>query len=358
MGRGNVLVWVAVIVVLVSIQATSAEGNGEKKPNLDAASTHYFVLPPVNKTGQEQVLCLARGRCFLKTLTCPTQCIQRKPRQNRKVKGCFVDCSSKCETTCKHRKPNCNGFGSVCYDPRFVGGDGVMFYFHGAKGSNFALVSDDQLQINAYFIGTRPEGRTRDFTWVQSLGILFDSHNLIISAKHVAKWDDNVDALTISWDQREVVIPTDGEAEWRIMSEKDGGREVSIERTDEFNSVRITISGLVEMDVKVTPIGEAENRAHNYQLPAGDAFAHLETQFRFTNLTDMVDGILGQTYRPRYISPVRTGIPMPMMGGEDKYFVKSLYSPNCNACRFQRTLLPTSEITDSGDATVGVVAQF
>ncbi|KAL5998398.1 hypothetical protein ACLOJK_009338 [Asimina triloba] len=26
---------------------------------------------------------------------------QRKPLRNRKVKACFIDCSSKCETTCK-----------------------------------------------------------------------------------------------------------------------------------------------------------------------------------------------------------------------------------------------------------------
>ncbi|KAK8502531.1 hypothetical protein V6N13_095604 [Hibiscus sabdariffa] len=31
-----------------------------------------------------------------------------------------------------------------------------MFYFHGAKDGNFAIVSDDKLQINAHFIGTRP----------------------------------------------------------------------------------------------------------------------------------------------------------------------------------------------------------
>lgn len=78
------------------------------------------------------------------------------------------------------RLPNCSGYGSVCYDPRFVGGDGQMFYFHGAKGEDFALVSDDQFQINVHFIGKRPEGRTRDFTWVQALAVMFGSHTLVI----------------------------------------------------------------------------------------------------------------------------------------------------------------------------------
>jgi hypothetical protein len=205
------------------------------------------------------------------------------------------------------RRANCNGYGSLCYDPRFVGGDGVMFYFHGAKGGNFAIVSDDNLHINAHFIGTRPQGRTRDFTWVQALAIMFDTHTIVIAAKRVSNWDDNVDALTVSWDGEAVDIATDGEAEWRTNGEE---REVVVERTDDANSIRVTIARLVEIDIRVRPIGEKENRVHNYQLPTDDAFAHLETQFRFSNLTNLAEGVLGKTYRPDYVSPVKIGVPM------------------------------------------------
>lgn len=38
------------------------------------------------------------------------------------------------------RRANCDGYSYLCYDPHFVNGDGVMFYFHGAKGGNFADV--------------------------------------------------------------------------------------------------------------------------------------------------------------------------------------------------------------------------
>lgn len=221
-----------------------------------------------------------------------------------------------------------------------------MFYFHGAKGGDFAIVSDENLQINAHFIGLRPQGRTRDFTWVQALSVMFDTHTLVISAKRVSHWDDRVDALMVKWDGESVNVPTDGEAEWRAYCEE---RQVVVERTDDFNSVRVTVGSLVEMDIKVTPIGEQENRVHNYQIPSDDAFAHLETQFRFNNLSDLVEGVLGKTYRPGYVSPVKIGVPMPMMGGEDKYQTPSLYSPICNACRFQRP---------SGSATNGGVAQY
>lgn len=221
----------------------------------------------------------------------------------------------------------------MCYDPRFIGGDGRMFYFHGSKGGDYALFSDDDLQVNAHFIGTRPEGRTRDFTWVQALSVIFNTHNLIVGAKRVTQWDDSVDVLTVRWNGQAVEVPLDGAAEWRAST--DEGKEVIIERTDKTNSVTVIISGLLEVNVMVTPIGSEENRVHNYQLPSDDAFAHLETEFKFVKLTDMAEGVLGKTYRPDYVSPVKTGVAMPMIGGEDKYRTPSLLSTVCNSCRFK-----------------------
>ncbi|KAJ9188868.1 hypothetical protein P3X46_000224 [Hevea brasiliensis] len=306
----------------------NGKGNGENDDFDDVEP-----LP----TGQERAYCKAKGGCHQKTLVCPAQCPQKKPKNNKKKKGCHVDCSSKCEVTCKWRKPNCNGYGSLCYDPRFIGGDGVMFYFHGEKGGNFAIVSDDNLHINAHFIGTRPQGRTRDFTWVQALSVMFDTHNLVIAAKKVSQWNDNIDALTVRWDGQDINVPNDEAAEWRANKEE---REVIVERTDDTNSVRVIAAGLLEMDIKVRPIGKRENIVHNYQLPDDDAFAHLETQFRFKKLSDLVEGVLGKTYRADYVSPVKIGVPMPMMGGEDKYRTPSLLSPLCNACRFQGKSAP------------------
>ncbi|ESR37837.1 hypothetical protein KPL70_024328 [Citrus sinensis] len=310
----------------------NGKGNKRGKDD-DPHTTDYDVLTPL-PSGQERHFCKGKGSaCYFKTLVCPAECPGKKPKKNKRNKGCFVNCGSKCEATCKWRKPNCDGYGSLCYDPRFVGGDGVMFYFHGAKGGNFAIVSDDNLQINAHFIGTRPEGRTRDYTWVQALAVMFDTHALVIAANRVSHWDDNVDALSIRWNGKAIDIPTDGDAEWKTNADE---RQVLVERTDDTNNVRVKVAGLVELHIKVRPIGKEENKVHNYQLPDDDAFAHLETQFKFTNLSDLVEGVLGKTYRPDYVSPVKRGVPMPMMGGEDKYQTPSLYSPHCKACRFQR----------------------
>ncbi|KAJ9710009.1 hypothetical protein PVL29_001469 [Vitis rotundifolia] len=47
---------------------------------------------------------------------------------------------------CRGPKPTCNGVGAACFDPRFIGGDGIVFYFHGKSNQHFSLVSDVNLQ--------------------------------------------------------------------------------------------------------------------------------------------------------------------------------------------------------------------
>ncbi|CAM8885332.1 unnamed protein product [Rhodiola kirilowii] len=320
--------FVLLFIVVVAMEAMAVMGEGHDNDG----ESDCELLGPKKGTKQEQVRCKGKGACFYRTLTCPAECPDRKPKDKKK-KACFTNCGNKCEATCKRRKPNCEGYGAVCYDPRFVGGDGSMFYFHGAKGGDFALVSDKNLHINAHFIGTRPLGRTRDYTWIQAISIMFDTHTLDIAANKVSKWDDKIDYLNLKWNGETIQIPTDGDAEWRTNGED---REVVVERTDYTNSLKVTVKGLLELHVKVAPIGKEENRVHNYQLPSNDAFAHLETQFSFTSLTDQVEGVLGKTYRPDYVSPVKKGVEMPIMGGEDKYCTKSLHSTICKACKFQR----------------------
>ncbi|CAN1220102.1 hypothetical protein LINPERPRIM_LOCUS1790 [Linum perenne] len=306
------------------------EGKGKGKDDDDK---DFEDMPDDDKSGMEKHKCKGKSKCKNKFLVCPPECPSKKPKNNKKNKACYVDCNRNCEVVCKYRKPNCNGYGSLCYDPRFVGGDGVMFYFHGARGGNFAILSDDNLQINAHFIGTRPEGRTRDYTWVQALGVMFESHKLVIAAKRLSSWDDAVDALTVRWNGEDIDIPRESNAEWRINT---GERSVVVERTDDVNNVRVRVSGLTEMNIRVRPIGKREDKVHNYQIPDGDVFAHLETQFKFDDLSEQVEGVLGKTYRPDYVSPAKVGVPMPVLGGEDKYQTPSLLSALCPVCKFSQ----------------------
>ena len=106
MAKGESHVVLAFFVVLISMGIFAnfvhgqGNGNNNNRPADYAASTNYNVLTPL-ASGRERAFCKARGKCNSKTLTCPKECPERKPKQNKKKKGCFIDCSSKCEVTCK-----------------------------------------------------------------------------------------------------------------------------------------------------------------------------------------------------------------------------------------------------------------
>lgn len=326
MGKAFAAFGISVIYILCVLCVRSVAGNGSEG---GAAVTFFSKLASSAPVSRESIVCLNRkGNCaFPKKLQCPLECPQRKPK-DEKTKACFADCGPKCETSCKVRVRGCNGYGSICYDPRFVGGDGVMFYFHGARDDNFCLVSDTNLHINAHMIGTRPPGRKRDYTWLQTLGILFSLHKLTVGAtSNVPAWNDAVDHLNFTFDGRAFAIPENHEALW---ASPDGA--VTIERTARRNSAIVRLKGTAEISVRVVPITPQEDRVHNYQLPPDDCFAHLDLRFDFVDLSDIVDGVLGQTYRPNFVNPVKRGVPMPVMGGEDRYRTSSLLSTDCRSC--------------------------
>ncbi|GLJ52394.1 hypothetical protein SUGI_1114440 [Cryptomeria japonica] len=321
-------------VIMVSGGGSSPGYNN----NNNTGGVENYQMLPNTLNGQERALCYDRNsRCLLKILKCPRECPMRKPYtyKNIKTKGCLIDCSNKCETTCKYRKPNCKGYGAICYDPRFVGGDGVMFYFHGAKDKDFALLSDRHLHINAHFIGTKPKGRDRPYTWVQALGLMFDSHTLTIAAKKASEWDETIDHFIFTLDGEEFTILEEALVQWTPPNL--GPSTMTIERIDNTNNVNLVVPGVVDIVMGVAPILEKENLMHNYQLPVDDVFAHLEMQFKFFNLSSEVEGVLGQTYRPGFENPVKRGVPMPIMGGEDKYATSSLLSIDCKYCKYSST---------------------
>lgn len=220
-------------------------------------------------------------------------------------------------------------------DPRFIGGDGIVFYFHGRSNEHFTLVSDVNLQINSRFIGLRPEGRSRDYTWIQALGLLFGSDSFSLEAIPAAKWDQEIDHLKFTYNRSELVIPEGLFSTWEAPE-----KSVMVERTLEKNSVLITLPEIAEISVNVVPVTKEDDRIHNYHIPSDDCFAHLEVQFRFYGLSSKVEGVLGKTYQPDFQSPVKPGVAMPVVGGEDKYRTPSLLSANCKSCIFSPAGVP------------------
>ncbi|KAL1833393.1 hypothetical protein ACET3Z_003044 [Daucus carota] len=254
--------------------------------------------------------------CFGVELPCPAAC----------PNSCKMDCSL-CRPVC-----NCDFPGAVCQDPRFVGGDGVTFYFHGRKDRDFCLVSDSNLHINAHFIGKRNPKLKRDYTWVQSIGILFNNHKLIVSAKRASKWDDNVDRLAITVDDKPLELPKSEASTWHAPH---ATPSFTISRTSKTNSVEVEVADGFRVRATVVPITEHESKVHNYEINTSeDCFAHLELEFKFYNLTDGVDGVLGQTYRSNYVSKAKISSAMPVMGGTEKYMSSDLLSTDCAVSRF------------------------
>ncbi|GJX19540.1 hypothetical protein Tco_0222217, partial [Tanacetum coccineum] len=80
--------------------------------------------------------------------------------------------------------------------------------------------ADNNLHINGHFIGKRNKNMSRDFTWVQSIGILFANHKLQISAQKTASWDDAIDRISITFDGKShpsPLLPRTEGARWQIM---------------------------------------------------------------------------------------------------------------------------------------------
>ena len=83
------------------------------------------------------------------------------------------------------------------------------------------------------------------------------------------------------------------------------------------------------MSVKAAAVGQAESDAHGYGVTRDDCMAHLDVTFRFQGLSAQVDGVLGQTYRPGFVNPVKRGVAMVVMGGAERFAAPSLLAADC-----------------------------
>ncbi|CAM0885352.1 unnamed protein product [Alopecurus aequalis] len=248
--------------------------------------------------------------------TCPTtcrgQCLFGCP-------GCFVFCS-------------CDLPGGSCGDPRFTGGDGNTFYFHGKKDQNFCVVSDAGVHINAHFIGKRNPTMHRDFTWIQALGIRFADHRLYMGAQKTVKWDDDVDRLELTFDGMPIDIPAEINEQWQSTAVP----ALTITRTSMANAIKVEFKGVFDIHASVVPITEEDARIHNYGVTEGDSLAHFDLRFKFYNLTDNVHGVLGQTYRTDYVNKLDVSADMPIMGGAPGYVSSDIFATDCKVARFGR----------------------
>ncbi|KAL9273024.1 hypothetical protein AKJ16_DCAP13500 [Drosera capensis] len=268
----------------------------------------------------------------------PTK-IKKVRCRNKTYPGCYyreyscpASCPSTCEIDCVTCSPvcNCDRPGAVCQDPRFIGGDGLTFYFHGKKDHDFCLVTDPNLHINGHFIGKTNINKTRDFTWVQALGILFDNHQLYVGARKTAVWDDTVDRLDLTFDGEPVYLPESEGASWQFLTKP----SVTITRGHTTNDVVMEVEGNFRIKATVVPITQKDSIIHHYGITNDDCFAHLDLSFKFYSLTGAVNGVLGQTYADNYMSRIKMGVQMPVLGGNMEFSSSSLFASDCAVSRF------------------------
>jgi hypothetical protein len=258
----------------------------------------------------------------------------------------------------------CDLTGTECYDPRFVGGDGNKFLFHGRRDADFCLLSDANLHINAHFIGKRNAKAARDFTWVQALGIRFGGHRLYVGVRRTVTWDAAVDRLAITFDGVPVTLDAVEGSSWSPAS----APALSVFRTGAANGVVVRLDGRFRVVANAVPVTEEDSRIHGYGLTPDDSLAHLNVAFKFYAISAGVHGVLGQTYRPDYVSAgVDSGAKIPVMGGAASYQVSDIFATDCEVARFtgdngvagSLDILeePTDALCGSGKGSAGLVCK-
>ncbi|CAO2196097.1 unnamed protein product [Urochloa humidicola] len=312
MARRSCLV-AAAAALLVALCAASVQVAAQPRPPLPS---NYHIITPGKFKRDQQLAC---GDPNGNKPSCNAKCDKRCPNQ------CIVLCPG-CKTFCM-----CDFYPGVsCGDPRFTGGDGNNFYFHGKKDQDFCILSDAGLHINAHFIGKRNPSMSRDFTWIQALGIRFAHHRLYLGAAKTAKWSSDVDRLELALDDEQVSIPAEAGARWESSTVPG----LSITRTTAANGVRVQLAGVLDIMASVVPITQEDSRIHNYGVTDDDSLAHLDLGFKFYDLTDNVHGVLGQTYRSDYVNHMSVTTNMPIMGGAPNYVSSDIFATDCAVARF------------------------
>eukprot|EP00850_Spirogloea_muscicola_P008173 SM000043S15801 [mRNA] locus=s43:205175:208348:+ [translate_table: standard] len=200
------------------------------------------------------------------------------------------------------------------------------------NNTDFCLVSDRNLQINAHFIGQRnPHGR-HDFTWVQkAVAILYGEHKLYVGAQQEAIWDNRKDHLVFILDGKPLLDVTGTKLE-AVYDSEDAG--VQIRRPGSANLGSVEVQGLVKLTLEVKPIPK-----RNWTETS--CFAHIDMAMDFAQLSNRAEGVLGQTYQKLWHPPnvreetARSGMKAYILQDVESYQTSSLLEQDCPVTIFE-----------------------
>eukprot|EP00850_Spirogloea_muscicola_P008643 SM000046S16424 [mRNA] locus=s46:508864:510266:- [translate_table: standard] len=221
----------------------------------------------------------------------------------------------------------CPKGGSLCGNPRLVGGDGVPFWFHGRKDGDFCIVSDRNLHINAHFVG-KATADGHDLTWVQALAVMFGKHRLYIGTQQEAVWHPAEDHLLFSLDG-EVLTKVSNTHDQAVYQSETGN--VKVTRSGTANWARIEVKNLLAIDVEVSATGR-------HQWTSDSCFAHLDMAFKFVQLSSGAEGVLGQSYQPLRFPPnIKVGARAESYTLHDiaSFTASSLFGTDCPVSIFE-----------------------
>lgn len=246
-------------------------------------------------------------------------------------------------------------------DPHFTGADGSRFSFEGEPNSTFCLVSDKNIQINAYYGGRWDRygnSTVKSLTWIRQIGILWGRHTIVLAAREGATWlHDKGYMASIKVNDKEVKLGQAGDLAflsggviqilWVASKVRTGDDIVDV--------YQVTIADILKLRVKIRP---------EVQLLRSetDGVLHVDLELPVLDVSDEVHGILGQTFRTDH----RDRLAMQKIewndswnahvvlgdnaegfldGNVSDYKTSDLLQTDCRYCRFVRSQKRHSETT-------------
>eukprot|EP00270_Netrium_digitus_P005897 TRINITY_DN17964_c0_g1_i1.p1 TRINITY_DN17964_c0_g1~~TRINITY_DN17964_c0_g1_i1.p1 ORF type:complete len:406 (+),score=72.77 TRINITY_DN17964_c0_g1_i1:63-1280(+) len=199
----------------------------------------------------------------------------------------------------------CNPNGKICCDPHLVGARGTHYDFNGELDKSFCLITDSSIHINALLRGyesNMTDGATvtkngkglrswikeMSFIWHQSSERIHKLKMVARSGKQQERGNGFLESMEVDGTPVELQVAESytGPAGLTVTF-------TGVERKGPFDLdvYRIKIASIIDTEVKL-------RIAHPAMQTELEAYTHLSLNVKRIENTDLIHGVIGQTYRP------------------------------------------------------------